>query len=174
MHDWTKGQWSTSFSLHVVQFGESYTQEELQPWPVLMWLLSLLYWTQETWRVKPLFTFSHPHTTNPFVWMLNWQFRRVTELYNCIRFWLRFAPTACLNDFFFIHTRYQDTDNMLKECTKWELICILFLPQETIDKLHPLPSILNQITESLGPEAPRILVSRYILDLYLIWLVSNL
>ncbi|XP_030289391.1 RAS protein activator like-3 isoform X1 [Sparus aurata] len=31
--------------------------------------------------------------------------------------------------------------------------------QETIDKLHPLPSILNQITESLGPEAPRILVS---------------
>lgn len=31
--------------------------------------------------------------------------------------------------------------------------------QETIDKLHPLPSILNQITESLGPDAPRILVS---------------
>ncbi|KAL3995867.1 serine/threonine-protein phosphatase 4 regulatory subunit 1 [Sarotherodon galilaeus] len=28
--------------------------------------------------------------------------------------------------------------------------------QETVDKLHPLPSILNQITESLGPEAPRI------------------
>lgn len=31
--------------------------------------------------------------------------------------------------------------------------------QETIDKLHPLPSILNQITESLGPDAPRIVVS---------------
>lgn len=31
--------------------------------------------------------------------------------------------------------------------------------QETTDKLHPLPSILNQITESLGPDAPRIMVS---------------
>nr|XP_046258714.1 disabled homolog 2-interacting protein isoform X2 [Scatophagus argus] len=31
--------------------------------------------------------------------------------------------------------------------------------QHTVDKLHPLPSILNQITESLGPEAPRIIVS---------------
>uniref|UniRef100_A0A3P8T382 RAS protein activator like 3 n=1 Tax=Amphiprion percula TaxID=161767 RepID=A0A3P8T382_AMPPE len=31
--------------------------------------------------------------------------------------------------------------------------------QETIDKLHPLPSILNQITDSLGPEAPRIIVN---------------
>ncbi|XP_047435522.1 RAS protein activator like-3 [Mugil cephalus] len=31
--------------------------------------------------------------------------------------------------------------------------------QETIDKLQPLPSILNQISESLGPEAPRITVS---------------
>ncbi|XP_028312351.1 ras GTPase-activating protein nGAP isoform X2 [Gouania willdenowi] len=31
--------------------------------------------------------------------------------------------------------------------------------QDTIDKLHPLPLILNQITESLGPEAPRILIS---------------
>ncbi|XP_041789150.1 RAS protein activator like-3 isoform X2 [Chelmon rostratus] len=31
--------------------------------------------------------------------------------------------------------------------------------QDTIDKLHPLPSILNQITESLGPEAPRIIVN---------------
>ncbi|KAJ0041703.1 hypothetical protein NL108_008152, partial [Boleophthalmus pectinirostris] len=31
--------------------------------------------------------------------------------------------------------------------------------QETTDKLYPLPSILNQITESLGPEAPRIMVS---------------
>ncbi|KAM6940477.1 disabled homolog 2-interacting protein [Xenentodon cancila] len=30
--------------------------------------------------------------------------------------------------------------------------------EDTIDKLHPLPSILNQITESLGPEAPRIAV----------------
>ncbi|XP_042251407.1 RAS protein activator like-3 isoform X1 [Thunnus maccoyii] len=30
--------------------------------------------------------------------------------------------------------------------------------QDTIDRLHPLPSILNQITESLGPEAPRIIV----------------
>uniref|UniRef100_A0A3Q4AW55 Uncharacterized protein n=1 Tax=Mola mola TaxID=94237 RepID=A0A3Q4AW55_MOLML len=28
--------------------------------------------------------------------------------------------------------------------------------QDTVDKLSPLPSILNQITESLGPEAPRI------------------
>ncbi|XP_072319206.1 ras GTPase-activating protein nGAP [Eucyclogobius newberryi] len=32
---------------------------------------------------------------------------------------------------------------------------------ETIDKLHPLPSILNQITESLGPEAPRIMISSH-------------
>ncbi|XP_020509917.1 RAS protein activator like-3 isoform X2 [Labrus bergylta] len=31
--------------------------------------------------------------------------------------------------------------------------------QDTIDKLHPLPSILNQISESLGPEAQRITVS---------------
>ncbi|KAF0037885.1 hypothetical protein F2P81_010759 [Scophthalmus maximus] len=31
--------------------------------------------------------------------------------------------------------------------------------QDTIDKLQPLPSILNQISESLGPEAPRIIVS---------------
>uniref|UniRef100_A0A3Q0SM49 RAS protein activator like 3 n=1 Tax=Amphilophus citrinellus TaxID=61819 RepID=A0A3Q0SM49_AMPCI len=31
--------------------------------------------------------------------------------------------------------------------------------QETIDKLHPLPSILNQITDSLGPDAPRICLS---------------
>ncbi|CAJ1052635.1 RAS protein activator like-3 isoform X2 [Xyrichtys novacula] len=31
--------------------------------------------------------------------------------------------------------------------------------QDTIDKLHPLPSILNQISESLGPEAPRIMVN---------------
>uniref|UniRef100_UPI0037E85930 RAS protein activator like-3 isoform X2 n=1 Tax=Semicossyphus pulcher TaxID=241346 RepID=UPI0037E85930 len=31
--------------------------------------------------------------------------------------------------------------------------------QDTIDKLHPLPSILNQISESLGPEVPRIIVS---------------
>ncbi|XP_044044668.1 ras/Rap GTPase-activating protein SynGAP isoform X2 [Siniperca chuatsi] len=31
--------------------------------------------------------------------------------------------------------------------------------QNTIDKLHPLPLILNQITESLGPQAPRIIVS---------------
>ncbi|XP_041640111.1 disabled homolog 2-interacting protein isoform X2 [Cheilinus undulatus] len=31
--------------------------------------------------------------------------------------------------------------------------------QDTIDKLHPLPSILNQISESLGPETPRIIVS---------------
>ncbi|XP_074549521.1 ras/Rap GTPase-activating protein SynGAP isoform X2 [Halichoeres trimaculatus] len=31
--------------------------------------------------------------------------------------------------------------------------------QDTIDKLDPLPSILNQISESLGPEAPRIVVS---------------
>ncbi|XP_053713301.1 RAS protein activator like-3-like isoform X2 [Synchiropus splendidus] len=31
--------------------------------------------------------------------------------------------------------------------------------QETIDQLHPLPLILNQITESLGPEATRIPVS---------------
>ncbi|XP_071392099.1 ras/Rap GTPase-activating protein SynGAP isoform X1 [Centroberyx affinis] len=33
--------------------------------------------------------------------------------------------------------------------------------QDTVDKLHPLPSILNQITESLGPEAPRIAVSSH-------------
>ncbi|XP_068177047.1 disabled homolog 2-interacting protein isoform X3 [Antennarius striatus] len=31
--------------------------------------------------------------------------------------------------------------------------------QDTIDKLQPLPSFLNQITESLGPEAPRIIIS---------------
>ncbi|XP_035030489.2 disabled homolog 2-interacting protein isoform X2 [Hippoglossus stenolepis] len=31
--------------------------------------------------------------------------------------------------------------------------------QGTIDKLHPLPTILNQITESVGPEAHRIIVS---------------
>ncbi|KAM6941781.1 RAS protein activator like-3 [Lycodopsis pacificus] len=31
--------------------------------------------------------------------------------------------------------------------------------QDTIEKLHPLPSILNQITESLGPEAHRIIIS---------------
>ncbi|XP_034542706.1 RAS protein activator like-3 isoform X2 [Notolabrus celidotus] len=31
--------------------------------------------------------------------------------------------------------------------------------QDTIDNLHPLPSILNQISESLGPEVPRITVS---------------
>ncbi|KAM9856887.1 disabled homolog 2-interacting protein isoform 2-T2 [Aulostomus maculatus] len=31
--------------------------------------------------------------------------------------------------------------------------------QEITDQLHPLPLILNQITESLGPEAPRIIVS---------------
>lgn len=44
----------------------------------------------------------------------------------------------------------------------------MFLPQDTIDKLHPLPSILNQITESLGPEAPRIIVNRYVKGLYLV------
>ncbi|MEQ2254787.1 hypothetical protein ILYODFUR_007210 [Ilyodon furcidens] len=33
--------------------------------------------------------------------------------------------------------------------------------QDTIDKLHPLPSILNQISESLGPEAPRIIVNSH-------------
>ncbi|CAN9510785.1 unnamed protein product [Ophioblennius macclurei] len=33
--------------------------------------------------------------------------------------------------------------------------------QDTIDRLHPLPSILNQITESLGPGAPRIMVSSH-------------
>ncbi|KAM8878843.1 disabled homolog 2-interacting protein isoform 2-T3 [Spinachia spinachia] len=31
--------------------------------------------------------------------------------------------------------------------------------QDTIEKLHPLPSILNQITESLGTEAHRIIIS---------------
>ncbi|KAF7223467.1 RAS protein activator like-3 isoform X1 [Nothobranchius furzeri] len=31
--------------------------------------------------------------------------------------------------------------------------------QETIDKLHPLPSILNEITKSLGPEVPRIIIN---------------
>ncbi|XP_045903891.1 RAS protein activator like-3 isoform X1 [Micropterus dolomieu] len=34
--------------------------------------------------------------------------------------------------------------------------------QNTIDKLHPLPSILNQISESLGPQATRIIVSSQI------------
>ncbi|KAM3623469.1 uncharacterized protein V6R79_011632 [Siganus canaliculatus] len=32
--------------------------------------------------------------------------------------------------------------------------------QDTIGKLHPLPSILNQITESLGPEIPQITVGQ--------------
>ncbi|XP_054636092.1 ras/Rap GTPase-activating protein SynGAP isoform X2 [Dunckerocampus dactyliophorus] len=31
--------------------------------------------------------------------------------------------------------------------------------QETIEKLHPLPWILNQITESLGPEIPQITIN---------------
>ncbi|XP_017292332.1 ras GTPase-activating protein nGAP isoform X2 [Kryptolebias marmoratus] len=31
--------------------------------------------------------------------------------------------------------------------------------QETINKLQPLPSILNQITEAIGPEVPRIVIS---------------
>ncbi|XP_041839989.1 disabled homolog 2-interacting protein isoform X2 [Melanotaenia boesemani] len=31
--------------------------------------------------------------------------------------------------------------------------------QDTVDQLHPLPSILNQIAESLGPDAPRIIVN---------------
>ncbi|XP_029007746.1 RAS protein activator like-3 [Betta splendens] len=31
--------------------------------------------------------------------------------------------------------------------------------QDTITKLHPLPSNLNQISESLGPEAPRIIIN---------------
>ncbi|KAL1006092.1 hypothetical protein UPYG_G00067790 [Umbra pygmaea] len=35
----------------------------------------------------------------------------------------------------------------------------LTAPTDTIDKLHPLPWILNQITESLGPDAQRITVS---------------
>ncbi|KAM7393636.1 hypothetical protein PAMP_020493 [Pampus punctatissimus] len=38
--------------------------------------------------------------------------------------------------------------------------------QDTIDNLHPLPSILNQITESLGSEAPRIMVSRQAKPVY--------
>ncbi|XP_026215664.1 RAS protein activator like-3 isoform X2 [Anabas testudineus] len=39
------------------------------------------------------------------------------------------------------------------------LVDIIFQKnQDTIDKLHPLPLILNQITESLGPEAPRIII----------------
>ncbi|KAM4611321.1 RAS protein activator like-3 isoform 2-T2 [Polymixia lowei] len=33
--------------------------------------------------------------------------------------------------------------------------------QDTIEELHPLPSILNQITESLGPQALRIMVSSH-------------
>lgn len=40
------------------------------------------------------------------------------------------------------------------------LICTAFLSQDTIDKLHPLPLILNRITESLGPDVPRITVER--------------
>ncbi|XP_036398822.1 RAS protein activator like-3 isoform X1 [Megalops cyprinoides] len=35
------------------------------------------------------------------------------------------------------------------------------MKQETIDQLHPLPSILNQISDSLGPNAPRITVSSF-------------
>ncbi|XP_029297624.1 RAS protein activator like-3 isoform X1 [Cottoperca gobio] len=31
--------------------------------------------------------------------------------------------------------------------------------QDTVEKLYPLPSILNQITDSLGPEAHRIMIS---------------
>lgn len=31
--------------------------------------------------------------------------------------------------------------------------------QDTVDRLHPLPSILNHITKSLGPDAPRITIS---------------
>nr|XP_033479654.1 disabled homolog 2-interacting protein [Epinephelus lanceolatus] len=31
--------------------------------------------------------------------------------------------------------------------------------QDTVDKLHPLPSILNQITESLSPEAQRMIIT---------------
>lgn len=34
--------------------------------------------------------------------------------------------------------------------------------QDTVDKLHPLPSILNQITDSLGPEVHRIMVARHV------------
>lgn len=57
---------------------------------------------------------------------------------------------------------------MFKEYTKWGLTCSLILPQDTIEKLHPLPSILNQITESLGPEARRIIINRYVEGLYFI------
>lgn len=57
----------------------------------------------------------------------------------------------------------QVLDCVLEECgfciAKY-LIGTAFLSQETIDKLHPLPLILNQITESLGPDAPRITVKR--------------
>ncbi|XP_047670180.1 disabled homolog 2-interacting protein isoform X4 [Tachysurus fulvidraco] len=35
---------------------------------------------------------------------------------------------------------------------------------ETINNLQPLPSILNQITEDLGPDVPRIICSRYICE----------
>lgn len=34
--------------------------------------------------------------------------------------------------------------------------------QDTVDKLHPLPSILNQITGCLGPEVHRIIVPRHV------------
>lgn len=59
--------------------------------------------------------------------------------------------------------RIQVLECVLEECGLYiakHLICTEFLPQDTIDKLHPLPLILNQITESLGPDAPRITVKR--------------
>ncbi|KAM7418474.1 hypothetical protein PAMA_015882 [Pampus argenteus] len=47
------------------------------------------------------------------------------------------------------------------------LVDIIYMRnQDTIDNLHPLPSILNQITESLGSEAPRIMVSRQAKPVY--------
>lgn len=70
------------------------------------------------------------------------------------------------------------TSGTLQEMTQksqiLEVTWSLFLPQDTIDKLHPLPSILNQITESLGPEAQRIIVKKYVdglclLDLSVTW-----
>lgn len=49
---------------------------------------------------------------------------------------------------------------MMLNVTKHATFVFVFFNQETIDKLDPLPSILNQITESLGPQVPRIVVSR--------------
>ncbi|KAK1153791.1 RAS protein activator like-3-like isoform X1 [Acipenser oxyrinchus oxyrinchus] len=47
-----------------------------------------------------------------------------------------------------------------------ELLCAIIAPidQPAIDKLHPLPSILNRITDSLGSSAPRISIGSMIVE----------